>query len=405
MIAALATATGCSAWAADPNPYYFGVSQGVTHDSNVFRTPGGPSDNYSSTGLLGGFDQMISRQRVYANTNVDLNRFQDQQQLNNTSYGVNTGWDWATIEKLSGNVYARLNQNLASLNDNVLRPSTERNLSTNKQFGARARWGGAAALTLLSGYGHSSVSYSAPVYRSSASNQNSFDVGVNYRVGAALVVGSVLRFTRTEADQALIQPNGTSLSNTTTGRSIELTAQWDASAQTRTNTRVSWTNQTNSGVSSRDYSGLTGSFDFSYVPTAKLSFTGSLGRDAGTNSTSITATDIRTNTLIAGRSENSQVANNLALGVNYAATSKINVNAGVQYRHSTIVDALNAGTLGSSREYGDMSRNMSLGANYAISRNWSMACKLAHIERNVGGTLPFKYGATTANCSTQYTLR
>ena len=405
MIAALATATSCGAWAAEPNPYYFGVSQGLTHDSNVFRTPGGPSDNYSSTGLLGGFDQMISRQRVYATAHVDLNRFQDQQQLNNTSYGVNTGWDWATIEKLSGNVYARLNQNLASLNDNTLRPSNERNLSTNKQFGARARWGGDAALTLLSGYGHSSVSYSAPAFQSSASSQDSFDIGVNYRVGATLVVGSVLRFTHTEADQALVQPNGTFLSNTTNGRAVELTAQWDASVQTRTSTRVSWTNRTNSGVGNRDYSGLTGSFDFSYVPTAKLSFTGSLGRDAGTNGISINATDIRTNTLIAGRSENSQVANSLALGATYAATSKINVNAGVQYRHSTIVDALNAGTLGSSREYGDTSRSLSLGANYAISRNWSMACNLAHVERDVGGTVPFKYGATTANCSTQYTLR
>ena len=405
MIAALAAATSCGAWANEPNPYYFGISQGVTHDSNVFRTPSGPSDNYSSTGLLGGFDQMISRQRVFATANVDLNRFQDQQQLNNTSYGVNLGWDWATIEKLSGNVYARLNQNLASLNDNTLRPSTERNLSRNEQFGARVRWGGDAVLTLQSGYGHSSVSYSAPAFRTSASSQDSVDVGVNYRLGAALTLGSALRYTRTQADQALALPNGTFLSNTTNGRSIDLTAQWNASIQTRTNARVSWTNQTNSGVSDRNYSGLTGSLDFSYAPTAKLSFTGSLSRDAGTNGTSINATDIRTNTPIVGRSENSQVANNFALGATYAATTKINVNAGVRYRHSTIVDALNAGTAASTSEYGDTSRSVTLGANYAIARHWSLACNLVHIERDVGGTLAFQYSANTANCSAQYTLR
>ena len=405
MIAALATATSCGAWAADPNPYYLGISQGLTHDSNIFRSPGGPSDNYSSTGLLGGVDQMISRQRVYATAHVDLNRYQDQQQLNNTSYGVNAGWDWATIEKLSGNVYARLNQNLASLNDNTLRPSTDRNISTNRQFGARARWGGDAALSLVGGYGHSSVNYSAPAYQSSANSQNSYDIGVNYRVGSTLLVGSVLRYTRTEADKALAQPGGGFLSNTTNGRSIDLTAQWDASARTRTNTRVSWTNQTNSGVGNRDYSGLTGSFDFSHVPTGKLSFTGSLSRDAGTNGTMINATDIRTNTPIVGRSENSQVANNLSLGASYAATSKINLTAGVQYRHSIIVEAVNAGTFASSREYGDTSRSLTFGANYAISRNWSMACTLAHIERAVGGTLPFQYNANTANCSAQYTLR
>lgn len=405
MIAALAAAAGCGAWAAEPSPYYFGVSQGLTHDSNVFRSTDGPSDNYSSTGLLGGFDQMISRQRVFGTANIDLNRFQEQQQLNNTSYGLNVGWDWATIEKLGGSVYARLNQSLASLNDNTLRPSTERNLTKNQQFGARVRWGGDAALTLQSGYGHSSVSYSAPTYQSSASRQDSFDAGVNYRVGAALVVGSALRYTRSEADQALVQPNGTFLPNATTGRSIDLTAQWEASAQTRTTARVSWTNQANSGIANRDYSGLTGSLDASYVPTAKLSFTGSLSRDAGTNGSTINAVDIRTNTPIVGRSENSQVANNLSLGATYAATSKINVTAGVRYRHSTIVEAVNAGSFVSSREYGDTSRSASLGANYAIARNWSMTCNLAHIERSVGGTLPFQYGANTVNCSAQYTVR
>ena len=405
MIAALAAVTSCGAWAADPNPYYLGVSQGLTHDSNIFRTPGGPSDNYSSTGLLGGVDQMISRQRVFATAHVDLNRYQDQQQLNNTSYGVNAGWDWVTIEKLSGNFYTRLNQNLANLNDNTLRPTAERNLSTNKQFGARARWGGDAALTLLGGYGYTSTAYSAAVYQSSASSQNSYDIGVNYRVGSTLVVGSVLRYTRTEADHALVQPGGTFLPNTANGRSIDLTAQWDASARTRTNTRVSWTNQTNSGVGNRDYSGLTGSFDFSHAPTGKLSFTGSLSRDAGTNGLMISAIDIRTNTPIVGRSENSQVANNLALGASYAATSKINVTAGVQYRHSIIVEAVNAGAFASSREYGDTSRSLTLGANYAISRHWSMACTLAHVERAVGGVLPFQYNANTANCSAQYTLR
>ncbi len=40
-------------------------SQGFTHDSNVYRIPSGPSDNYSSTSVFGGFDQPISRQRVF----------------------------------------------------------------------------------------------------------------------------------------------------------------------------------------------------------------------------------------------------------------------------------------------------------------------------------------------------
>ena len=103
-LAALAAcAACCAAWADEPDPYYIGASAGLTHDSNVFRAPNAVSDNHSSVGLLGGFDQKIGRQRVYANANVHYDKYQDQSQLDNTGYGVAAGWDWATIERLSGN--------------------------------------------------------------------------------------------------------------------------------------------------------------------------------------------------------------------------------------------------------------------------------------------------------------
>ena len=50
--AALIAAASGTAWAADePSPYYIGVTQSITHDSNVYRLSNGPSDNYGSTGL------------------------------------------------------------------------------------------------------------------------------------------------------------------------------------------------------------------------------------------------------------------------------------------------------------------------------------------------------------------
>ena len=61
---ASAQTTAPATASSDPNPYYLGVSQALTHDTNVTRSPQGPSDNYSSTSLLGGFDQPIGRQRL-----------------------------------------------------------------------------------------------------------------------------------------------------------------------------------------------------------------------------------------------------------------------------------------------------------------------------------------------------
>ena len=66
LIAAAAACVAGAVRADEPNPYYIGLSETLAHDSNIYRIPGGPGDSYSSTALLGGFDQSISRQRLYA---------------------------------------------------------------------------------------------------------------------------------------------------------------------------------------------------------------------------------------------------------------------------------------------------------------------------------------------------
>ena len=161
LIAALAAAAGGGAWAAEPNPYYIGVTQSLTHDSNVFRLPDGSGDNYASTGLVGGFDQSIGRQRVHATANVRDNYYQREKTLNNISYGVSAGWDLVTIENLSGGITVDANQSLASYdNNNAARPTTNRNILKTQQLAARVRWGGVGALNLDGAYAHSRVSYS-----------------------------------------------------------------------------------------------------------------------------------------------------------------------------------------------------------------------------------------------------
>src|SRR5207245_3758172 len=64
---------------AEANPYYIGVSQAFTHDSNVFRRPDNGTlpvvaDTVSSTGVLGGIDQPFGRQHFFANGTAAMNR-------------------------------------------------------------------------------------------------------------------------------------------------------------------------------------------------------------------------------------------------------------------------------------------------------------------------------------------
>ena len=406
LLVALAAAAACGlARADDPNPYFIGVTQALTHDSNVNRIPNGTSDNYSSTGVLAGVDQRIGRQRVYANAGLQFNRYQDQRGLDNTSYNVSGGWDFNTIERLSGGLSASATQNLASTSyGNTLAPTTDRNIAQTEQFGARVGWGGDAALTLNSAYSHSRVHYSAPAYETSESSQDSVSAGANYRVGATLGVGAALRLSRSVAPKGIQVAAGVFAQNTANGRNIDLLADWRPTAQASLGGRLSLTRQTNSGISGRDFSGLTGSLNAGYTPTAKLSFNAALSRDAGANSGSFNLTNPVNATTATVLSESSQVSNNVALGVAYAATAKISANAGANWRRTELVDSLAGGSVGRT----DNQKSVSLGANYAITRAWSLACRVSHEQRDVSGNAAvagFAYTANVVGCTTQFTLR
>jgi len=409
LVAVAATAACGAARADEPSPYFIGVTQSLTHNSNVYRAPNRVSDNYSSTGLVGGFDQPIGRQRIYANASVQLNKYQDQTTLDNTSYSASLGWDFATIMKLSGGLSLSASQQLVNAdNNNTLTPSTDRNLAQTEQFAARAAWGGDAALTLNSAYSHSRVHYSAAAYAASESSQDSFSLGSNYRVGATLNVGAGLRMSRSVSPKGVQVAAGVFEENSARGQNIDLLADWRPSALTTTSARVSWTKQSNSRVGGRDFSGLTGSLSASYAPTAKLGFNASLARDAGTNAGFFNLTNPTIGTTALGLSESSQTTNSLTVGATYAATAKISVNAGAQWRRSNLVDSFTVAGNGSNNERTDETKSLSLGANYAFSRALTFGCSLSHVTRNASASATFagfSYAADTASCIAQFTLR
>ena len=416
LVMALATLVSCSAWAAEPTPWYVGVSQSLTHDSNVYRlgenVPDpdglGRGDNYSSTGLLGGFDQSIGRQRVHAAANIRYNKYQDHDKLNNTSYGVDAGWDWATIANLSGNVNASANQSLAAFNGNSTRPTTDRNILKTDQISTSIRWGGAGRLSARGDYAHSRVNYSSATSSNSDSSADTGSLGTYYSVNPDLRVGGAVRFTRTVSQNGIlvsVNPN-TYAPNTTNGRNLDLSVDWQSTAQTGVNARISFTRQSNSGAAGQDFSGLTGSLSARYAPTAKLSFSTDYTRDAGTNGSFFNVVAQPGNAPVTGLNESSQVTDGLSFRSTYAATAKISVNAGYQYRIAKIVNTVSGGgTSGAPDNYNDKLRVASLGASWAITRAWQLSCNLSHENRDVGSLTGYTYTANVAGCSTQFTLR
>ncbi|HWH84410.1 MAG TPA: outer membrane beta-barrel protein [Burkholderiaceae bacterium] len=408
-LGALATAllaiTAGGARADEPSPYYIGASQSITHDSNVDRTPVARGDTYYTTSLLGGFDQTISRQHLHGSATVGYSKYNSQDSLNNTSYSVAAGWDWATIEQLSGSFNASAGQSLATLYGNstattqtcgtATTATCPRNLVKTDQVSASVNWGGAGRLGVFANAGHSRVRYSDASTQSLGgdSSGDTGSLGVNYNVGPEITTGVAARVTRThQANAPVFGPTGIIYqSQTTTGRNLDLTGSWRSTAQTNMNARLSWTRQT-SDNGGNDFSGLTGSIGASYAPTAKLAFNASYSRDAGTNGQYFNSINLQAGTKTTYLSQNSTTSDSLGLGATYAATAKVSVSANAQYRRSSY-----DGNIGS-----DNYKLASLGANWAATRYASLGCNVSHESRSLQAA---SYSANIVGCTATITLR
>jgi hypothetical protein len=413
---AQAQSEGTGTTATAPNqassPYYLGASQGFTHDSNVYRIPSGPGDNYSSSSLLAGFDQRLSRQRVFGSASVSLNRYQEQTQLNNTSYDLAAGLAWETLYNLSGNLDASLDQHLSAPAANIASPQAVRNLARRQSVSGVGRWGGVSIYTLEGTLGYSSLDYSAPEYVTSESRQEYGSIGLYYRQSPLLRLGVAVRLDRARTPQAFQQPDGTFLSNQVNGRHLDFLADYELTGRLSANARLSYTRQTNSNAASdADFSGVTGDLRLAYRATGKLGLTLSVARQAGFDATASGApvvpvdTTTPATTPVAGLYENNRVTNSLGLGATYEATSKINVNAGLSYARARVVSTLSStgGSVGSA-DVVDALKGATLGVTYAIARPWLLGCNLAFDKRDVSGAVVYTYEATSIGCSARFKL-
>jgi len=395
----------------DPTPYYIGVSQAFTHDSNVFRIPNGPADTYSSTSLLGGFDQLVGRQRLYGRAFVSANRYQDETSLNNVSYSANTGIDWETIEHLSGHLGGSFNRSLSSPPPTAGTPVATQNISDTQSIDALIRWGGPSLLSVEAGANYSNVGYSAPAYQSSEFNHSSANINLFYHGGGPLRVGVGVRRDVTRTPQAFVDPvTGQVQSTRLTGTHFDLLADYDVTGQIGANGRLSYTRQDSSGGGDADFSGWTGNVGVSWQVTGKTSLRVDAARDAGFNATTYntfaftqTPTGIAL-TPVVGVYQNNQLSTSAGIGVNYAATAKIAAFASARYQRSKQLNVfIAAGT--PAPDIVDISKIVALGANYQITRSWGAACNMSYEKRDVSGGTNFTYDAKTIGCSTQFIWR
>jgi hypothetical protein len=385
-ILGLAIAAPAFAQERERNPYYLGASQTFSHDDNVFRSATNPvSETISSTGVLAGFDQPIGRQRFYGDASAQYNKYRNLDGLDNKSYALTAGVDWETIEFLSGQLRYSTRNSLADFG--TLGGSGSASDQTTQQMLATARYGITSKLLLDAGYEHRRLDYSSDVFLAREYSQNAVNAGLRWGTTGLLTVGLAYRLTNgsTPYFQATA-PFEDELKR----RDIDLSVVWTPSGFSTLNARLSSTKETHSLSSNAELSAVTGSLSWNYRPTAKLSFTSSVIRDTGRETTFLANPDSETSSLPVDSNRLSTLGQ---LEVAYAVTSKVSFNADVRHRKGTLAN--NAGS--------DKVTGYGAGLSYAPTRNTSLNCNVMRESRDVQGTSA--YSATTSSCSAQITLR
>lgn len=394
--------------ASEPNPYYIGVGEAVTHDSNVYRIPSGPSDVYSTTSLFGGFDQPISRQRVFGRANVSLNRYSDQTQLNNTSYDFSAGAALTTIENISGDVNVGLSQSLVAPGAFVAVPAPVKNQQQVDRIDGHLRWGGPSLLTVEGSLGYVRIDYSAPQYVTSETRETTTSIGLFYRPGALLRVGVAARLDRIETPQAFLDPStGTFQANDADSRNLDFLADYVYGGSLSGNMRLSYTEHTNSQITNGDFSGFTGSLLIAWQATAKTGVQFDISRDDGFDTANTTRYAVVQGgtgvvlTPVPFQYYNNRLTSTVGLGATYSATSKIGLNARLRYLRSHVISP--QAPNGITTDYIDEFKGASVGVTYAITRAWGASCNVGFERRDVSGSTAYDYNANTISCATQFT--
>ncbi len=401
LTAATALALLCSGAAlAQSSPYYIGVAQSVTHDSNLYRLGDGAatpasvksrSDTGYTTSLVAGIDQQWGRQRLSGSGSLRANRFQNNDQLNNNGWGLNLGLDWSTIERLSGNVTLSSDRSLRRFDPAFSGNLTDRNVEDNNLLSGTVRLGVVTRLTAEATLSRRNVRFSAPAYDSSEYNQNTGSVGMRYRLGGATTVGLAWRESRVRY---------VSGNDPYDRRDIDLTGTWDPSALTKVYARLSQTRTRHEqqAQQQRDFSGVTGELRGSTQATGKLKLNARISRDTGQSYSTFDYQGL------VGATEFNRTTDALRLGADYAYSAKVAFTASGEYAKRDLNRALTFLTLDGS----DRTTSLAVGARWTPLRAAQLGCDLTRLQgKTAGGNaiVGRNYSSNGLSCFGQFVLQ
>ena len=389
---------------AETSPYYIGVNQAFGYLTNLYSTQFDPiSSGLSTTSIVGGFDQPVGRQHFFGTANVGYNYFfnSEARNLDNTSYGVNLGWDWQTIERLSGTLRLTANQSLVYYNISGTPSSTgQKNIQNVGELDFTGRYGVSPDIGLNLGYTYRKVNFSADIYADEEYNQNTAKVGLTYGRNSIWNLGAWYRFTRTEYPFYPHPFPSTELGDTGDGNNFDFTVKWIPNGLSTVDVRLSYSDITYDVNTARDFNGFNGSLSWTWLPTGKIRSTLSFIGAPGYTSTfyAFVGAPVRV--------DNSRFARTARWDGTYLATGKTSFTASL----SATKDYLTQTIFSSTQDGSDLVATAALGVSYTPTRNSQLSCNFSYSDRTVSDNaerynMTYPYHAASFTCSGQLVLQ
>jgi hypothetical protein len=387
-----------AAVAQEPSPWVVSIQQAYTSESNLFHAPEGSglvvSDRISSTGARIGIDKPIGRQRITAGVEANANRYRSNKQLNNTDYRIGARLDWATVERISGELSAEQQQRLfrESVGGVI---STTRNQVRESSAAFQARVGLVTRWSFEGGFAGSESRYTGAAVENRNMRQRSVNANVRWRPSDLLSASVGARH-----GQGNYPSLGTE-ADTFKRDDIDFTTTIDASGASRFNARLSATREKHNLQSQRNSDGWTGALGWAWRPTGKVSTNLDLSRDSSVGRTSFDSA------LISSDTSDARLSEVASLTVTWAATAKIQVVPRASYVRRKLDSTFAAGGGSGTVLSTDRTSVVGLGLRYQPISALELSCEVAREQRTVDGasTLTSPYTANVARCAAQFALR
>jgi hypothetical protein len=362
-----------SAWA-DLEPFSFGASETVQHQSNLNHTDSSKTrdvaDWISTTQLSGAIDEPLGRDKLLLSGDVDFTHYKRSHSLDSTGYNAAGEFDWNTVGDLSGALGADSHRRQYFYGETsdfslggVPLTTTVKNLQTDNHAFARASLGGESRWTIFGGADANRRNYSNDIFKINDERQWSSNLGTRYSTSPDLSFGVTGTYVRGDYPQGSL----TGTQSNFNSKSVSATTKWQVSGNTSMDGSVGYTSYYSDAFGGTRHF-ANGSLNWVWTPPSHLTFSLALKRssDADTSAGGI-STGVQGASALNGTS-----INNVAhLAATYAFTPKTSLEASADYtqrKYENLITLL--GTVsGSTRD-----ARFYLTAHFQPTRTTDLSC-------------------------------